>query len=104
MYGIRGFAGSRIKYSLKSIREVVLTDDTVHMALNSNDNSNVAYLKWDGNQWILNWNWLENDFNRNDLLVRARNFRGYKNSSLNWEEFVCRFVFASHQVAGRLRL
>ena len=49
-------------------------DDIMHMALNSNDNRNVAYLNWDGNSWILNWNWLDNDFNGNALLVRARNF------------------------------
>jgi hypothetical protein len=45
----------------------------MHMALNSNGNRNVAYLDWNGNRWILNWNWLENDFDGDDLLVRARN-------------------------------
>ena len=32
----------------------------------------MAYLGWDGGQWILRWGWLERDFNRGDLVVRAR--------------------------------
>ncbi|MBI3952685.1 MAG: hypothetical protein HY336_01885 [Candidatus Doudnabacteria bacterium] len=41
-------------------------------ALNSNDRSDVACLAWGGLQWILYWRLLVDDFNRNDLLVRAR--------------------------------
>ena len=34
-------------------------------------NRNVPYLNWNGNRWYLNFNWLDNDFNRNDRLVRS---------------------------------
>lgn len=40
--------------------------------LNSYDSRYVAYLNWDGDRWILFWGWLEYDFDRDDLLVRAR--------------------------------
>ena len=33
----------------------------------------VPYLYWNGDRWYLNFNWLDNDFNGNDRLVRPRN-------------------------------
>lgn len=33
--------------------------------LNANGNRNVPYLNQNGERWYLNWNWLDNDFNRN---------------------------------------
>lgn len=41
--------------------------------VDSKRNRNVPYLNWDGKRWILNFNWLDNDFNSNDRLVRPRN-------------------------------
>ena len=35
----------------------------------SNGNLNVPYLNWNDKRWILNWNWLENDWNDNYLDV-----------------------------------
>jgi len=40
---------------------------------NLDSNRNVPYLNWNGDRWILNFNWLDNDFNSNDRLVRPRN-------------------------------
>ncbi|MBI4086347.1 MAG: hypothetical protein HY433_03875 [Candidatus Liptonbacteria bacterium] len=39
----------------------------------ANGNRNVVYLNRNGERWILNFNWLRNDFNSNDRLVRPRN-------------------------------
>ena len=39
---------------------------------NPDGNRNVAYLNWNGKQWYLNFNWLENDWNSNDRLPRLR--------------------------------
>lgn len=33
----------------------------------------VPYLGWNGDKWCLNWNWLENDWNDNDRLIRLHN-------------------------------
>lgn len=35
-----------------------------------NGNRRVAYLYWNDGQWYLNFNWLDNDFNRNYRLTR----------------------------------
>jgi len=33
---------------------------------------NVAYFNWNGKRWKLNFNWLDNNFNRNDRFLRRR--------------------------------
>ena len=37
----------------------------------SDGNLNVPYLYWNGDRWVLNFNWLRNDFNDNDRLARV---------------------------------
>ena len=48
-------------------------DGISHKWQNRDGNRNVPYLNWNGDQWILNFNWLENDWNSNDRLVSPRN-------------------------------
>ena len=36
---------------------------------NSDGNLHVAYLNWNDDAWVLNFNWLDNDWNENDRLV-----------------------------------
>jgi len=40
--------------------------------LNDNRNRRVAYFNWNGQQWVLNFNWLNNNFNDNNRFVRPR--------------------------------
>ena len=35
-------------------------------------NREVAYFNWNGKRWVLNFNWLDNNFNDNDRFVRPR--------------------------------
>lgn len=37
-----------------------------------NGNRNVAYLYWNDERWYLNFNWLDNNFNRNYQLTRCQ--------------------------------
>jgi len=41
---------------------------------NPDNTENVAYVNWDGNRWVQNWNWLDNDFNGNCRLLRRKFF------------------------------
>lgn len=41
--------------------------------LNKNGNRYVPYLIWNDGRWQLNWNWLDNNFNRNYRFLRLRN-------------------------------
>ena len=43
-------------------RDTFLVDD--------DGNRHVPYLIWNDGNWQLDWNWLENDFNRNYRFVR----------------------------------
>ncbi|MDP2709034.1 MAG: hypothetical protein Q8O93_03245 [bacterium] len=40
--------------------------------LNDNRNRKVAYFNWNDKQWVLNFNWLDNNFNDNARFVRPR--------------------------------
>jgi hypothetical protein len=40
--------------------------------VNDNGNRYVPYLIWNGGKWQLNWNYLDNNFNRNYHFVRLR--------------------------------
>lgn len=40
----------------------------------SNGNLHVPYLNWNGDRWVLNFNWVDNDFNDNDVLARSNSF------------------------------
>ncbi len=40
--------------------------------LDHDRNRHMGYLYWNGGQWVLNFNWLDNNFNRNDRFVRPR--------------------------------
>lgn len=41
--------------------------------MDDNGNRNVPYLIWNDGKWQLNWNYLDNNFNRNYRFVRLRN-------------------------------
>lgn len=40
--------------------------------LDDNRNRHVAYFNWNGKRWVLNFNWLDNNFNDDDRFVRPR--------------------------------
>jgi hypothetical protein len=41
--------------------------------VNENGNRNIPYLNQNGKRWNLNWNWLSNDFNRNERVAFSGN-------------------------------
>ena len=43
--------------------------------VNANGNRNFPYLSMDGKRWDLNWNWVENDFNRNGRFALSGNWQ-----------------------------
>ena len=66
----------QIKYNPKSIRGVVDWMVLCTFLLDDNRNRNVAYFYWDekSRQWVLNFNWDDNNFNANDCLLVPRNY------------------------------
>ena len=40
--------------------------------LDDNRNRRVAYFNWNGRRWVLNFNYLDNNFNGNNRFVRSR--------------------------------
>ena len=38
---------------------------------NSDGNLNVPYLYWNDDRWVLDFYWVDNDFNDNDRLARS---------------------------------
>ena len=43
--------------------------------VSANGNRNFPYLSMDGKRWDLNWNWVENDFNRNGRIALSGNWQ-----------------------------
>ena len=60
----------RIRYSPESIQWVVTGTAFCTFVRNRNDNLNVPYLYDDGGQVVVNWNWLDNDWNGNNPAAR----------------------------------
>lgn len=58
---------------------------------NPDGNLNVAYLNWNGGQWVLSFNWLENDWNSNDRLPRPRNFLYFSPPKAGFSLLSCLF-------------
>lgn len=56
----------RIKYNFESIQEVVEQTAPYTFVRNRNGNLNVPYLNDDGDKVVLNWNWLDNNWNDNN--------------------------------------
>ncbi len=68
---------SRIRYNLKSIREVVarMASRTYR---NRDGNLYVRYLYWNDDRWNWSYNWLDNDWNGNNpAAVRATLFASH---------------------------
>lgn len=42
---------------------------------NPGNPENVAYVYWNDDRWIQDWNWLDNDWNDNDRLLRRKSLR-----------------------------
>jgi len=42
---------------------------------NADGNRNFPYLVQNGKRWFLNWNWIENDLNRNGRIAVSGNWR-----------------------------
>ena len=61
----------QIRFNPKSIQWVVLKVIYCIILRDSDGNLNVPYLNWNGDRWVLNFNWLDNDFNDNDRLARG---------------------------------
>lgn len=49
-------------------------DGILHIKRHPDDPENVAYVYWneDSQRWIQNWNWLDNDWNGNDRVLRRK--------------------------------
>lgn len=64
----------QIKYNPKSIQGVVDWKMLCIILLDDNRNRNVAYFNWNekSQRWVLNFNWVDNNFNRNDRFVCPR--------------------------------
>jgi|SRR3989344_938847 len=63
----------RIRFNSESIQGVVAQAVFRIFVVNSNGNRNFPYLNNDGKRWNGNWNWIDNDFNRNGRV--ASNWR-----------------------------
>ncbi|MEK7507850.1 MAG: hypothetical protein AAB602_02075 [Patescibacteria group bacterium] len=55
----------RIRFNSESIQGVVMQAVFRMFAVNDDGNRNYPYLDNDGKRWNGNWNWIDNDFNRN---------------------------------------
>lgn len=65
---------------------------------NSDGNLYVRYLKWNGDQWNWNDNWLDNDFNSdNPAIVRATLFISLP--VFYWESFILFSFFQANRQA-----
>jgi hypothetical protein len=64
----------QIKYNPKSIQGVVDKTILCMILLDDNRNRNVAYFYWNdkSQRWVLNFNWVDNNFNRNDRFLVPR--------------------------------
>ncbi|HUX35973.1 MAG TPA: hypothetical protein VMV71_02985 [Candidatus Paceibacterota bacterium] len=43
--------------------------------VNANGNRNFPYLNKNGRRWNLNWNWIDNDLNRNGRIALSGNWQ-----------------------------
>ncbi len=71
--------------------------------LDDNRNRNVAYFNWNekSQRWVLNFNWVDNNYNRNDRFVVPRYCLL---TPPIWEEFLLIIAFAILQAFYRLQL
>lgn len=60
----------RIRYNSESIQGVVVWEAFCTFVRNRDGNLNAPYLYDDGDKVVLNWNWLENDWNDNNPALR----------------------------------
>jgi hypothetical protein len=60
----------QIRYSLKSIRGAVAQMTFCTLVRNSDSNLNVPYLYENDGKVVLNWNWLDNNWNGNNPALR----------------------------------
>ena len=63
----------RIQYSPESIQWAVAWEALCTFVENRNGNLNAPYLYENGDKVILNWNWLDNDWNDNNPALRFAN-------------------------------
>lgn len=61
---------SRIKYSPESIQRTVIRMVLRTKRRNPDNPRNVSYFNWNGDRWYQNWNWLDNQWNSHNLVVR----------------------------------
>jgi hypothetical protein len=60
----------RIRYSPESIQRVVAQVAFYTFVQNRNGNLNVPYLYEDDDEVVVNWNWLDNNWNDNNPALR----------------------------------
>ena len=73
-------------------------EDAGYDKRNPDGNLNVPYLNWNDGQWILNFNWIDNDWNENARLPRRKHFHSPPSPG----EFIFRRISASHRPFYRL--
>ncbi len=71
-----GDSRSRIRFNPESIRGVVSWEARRTIVVNEDGNRNYPYADNDGKQWDENWNWIENDFDRNGRVAISGNWQG----------------------------
>lgn len=67
----------------------------------SNGNRNVPYLNWNDGRWYLNFNWLENDWNSNDRLLRSR--KSLCSLPIFWGEFIFQHFLSNYPAFYRFQ-
>ena len=77
----------RIRYNSESTQGVVVWEALCTFVRNRDGNLNAPYLYYDGDKVVLNWNWLENDWNGNNPALRLANLF-ISPPSLSWGSFV----------------
>jgi len=63
---------SQIKNSPESTQWAVIQMAFCTRGRNPGNPRNVSYFNWNGHEWYQNWNWLDNHWNDNYLVVRRR--------------------------------
>ena len=69
-YEMPGDFRSRIRFNPESIRRVVIQKAFHTFVRNHNGNLNVPYLIENDDKVVVNWNWLDNNWNSNNPALR----------------------------------
>ncbi len=63
----------RIRYNSESVRGMVAGAAFRTFVVDGDDDRHFPYLNQNGTRWYMNWNWIGNDFNRNERVAVSGN-------------------------------